>query len=252
MSDTPKVKGPGQPAGRIEAFCPYEDCKTKFLLDATLAGQRVRCGKCSRRFLVSSTPGQPSQKLEENGQETPKESRTALRPKEASESPEQAAPQPQIPRRKTVLVQSLEQLELAEQMAVPSQPPDVAITDEPSSPLEENQPPEESMSVDIAHLPSQTEDQNVLVDDSEKAAKEAEKMSLLEPEPPPPPPKSVTQIQAAASAKADTEAWVTIMFVAGILLAGLLVLVLFLKWDKWFGSGEKPVLPGANSSSAPE
>ncbi|MBI2193525.1 MAG: hypothetical protein HYU36_16230 [Planctomycetes bacterium] len=235
MADSTKTSHPRHPAGRIEAFCPYEDCRVKFVLDASMAGQKARCGKCSRRFLVSPGPGQPCQKLEGEEPAKPKGSGIAVRPQEkkVEDAPGSGAPAPGEPPRKTVLLKSWEELQLGE-VKETARPVQDFLTDDVAPPPPEEKAPEDEMSVDLKHVPKENPVESVYKDDQEQTKKEAAKMSLLEPEPPPPPPPTRVPVEPPKN-----ENWlVVVAIVVGVLTAILVALLIFPGWDRLFGSGK--------------
>ena len=65
MSSSSPTGSQGASGDRIPASCPYEDCGTSFRLAPELRGRKVKCPKCQRRFVVSPTPGAPSQKVDD-------------------------------------------------------------------------------------------------------------------------------------------------------------------------------------------
>ncbi len=56
------------PDDKIRITCPYEDCGQRFKLGASLAGKKVKCAKCRRRFLTPAKPGAPALKVAADSQ----------------------------------------------------------------------------------------------------------------------------------------------------------------------------------------
>ncbi|MBI2194281.1 MAG: hypothetical protein HYU36_20075 [Planctomycetes bacterium] len=106
MADSRRSEGPGPTEGQICVECPYEDCQRKFWLDEALAGKKVRCDKCHRRFVVSSSPGIPCTRLdsaltrphEKKKKKSRPPSASALEPLSPLEAarPDAAPPPPEI------------------------------------------------------------------------------------------------------------------------------------------------------------
>jgi len=51
------------PDDKLRITCPYEDCRQRFKLGANLAGKKVKCANCRRRFLTPAVAGAPALKV---------------------------------------------------------------------------------------------------------------------------------------------------------------------------------------------